>query len=53
MNFVITEFSKAPKHYAISQKIEDAAGVTWKEVANVKQRTTAFFYISLIENLSR
>jgi hypothetical protein len=53
MSFVITEFSKAPKHYSISQKIEDAAGLTWKEVATVKQRSTAFFLISLIEKLSR
>ena len=52
MSFVITEFSKAPKHYSISEKIETAAGLTWKEVATVKQRSTAFFLISLIEKLS-
>lgn len=53
MSFVVSEFSKSPKHYKISEKIETAAGFNWKEVATVKQRSTAFFLISLIEKLSR
>jgi hypothetical protein len=53
MSFVISEFNKSPKHYTISEKIETSAGLSWKEVATVKQRSTAFFLISLIEKLSR
>lgn len=53
MSFVISEFSKAPKHYTISEKIETSAGLIWKEVASVKLRSTAFFYIGLIEKLNK
>lgn len=53
MSFVVSEFSKAPKHYIISQKIETEKGVSWKEVASVKLRNTAFYYKDLMEELNK
>lgn len=52
MSFVLTEFTKPQKHYSISQKVETNSGSSWKEVAEFKQRSTAFFFIDLIEKLS-
>lgn len=53
MRFVLSEFTKAPKHYKITQRIETAAGLVWKEIASVSKRSTAFFYMTLLEKLSK
>jgi len=53
MTFVLKEFSHTPKHYSISQKVETQTGIFWKEVACVRQRSTAFFLMNLIEKISK
>lgn len=53
MRFVLSEFTKAPKHYKITQRIETSAGLVWKEVATITKRNTAFFYMDLLEKLSK
>lgn len=53
MRFVLSEFTKDPIPYKINQRIETATGVIWKEIAAVSKRSTAFFYMTLLEKLSK
>jgi hypothetical protein len=53
MNFILSEFTAPPKHFKISHKVETSSGTKWEDVAKITKKQDAFFFISLLEKLSK
>jgi len=53
MSFILSEFTAHPKHFKIFHKVDTNSGTKWEDVAKITKKQDAFFFIALVEKLSK